>query len=165
MDKEVSMSVAHELEPTCKDFIQGARQIFSTLSNAFELGRVESGSIAYECWVEFRSEKIGVTFFWEVGAAVWVELSRWADGRKEDRSSLEILLLVRAPDVERASEKVATAKQMRQILSRKEQLLGQFASDVLNGDFSIFPRLHEAEQENLRRRNVELFGTETGETT
>jgi len=131
----------------------------------YGLQDIQSGSSAAECWVEFRNEKTGVTVSWELGGAVWVELSKWADNKKSDRSSLEILLLVLAPHVERASEKVTTAKQMREVLCRKEQLLRMFASDVLRGDFSIFPRLHEAEKENLRRRNLALFGTESGETT
>jgi hypothetical protein len=165
MGKEGGMSVKNEPEPTCEDFIDVAREQFSTLITAFELQRTESGSIAYECWIEFRSETIGVRIIWERAGAVWVELSSWADGRKKDRSSLEILLLVRAPEVDRASETIATTKQMREVLSPKEQLLRQFAPDVLKGDCSIFQRLHAAEDENRRRRNVELFGTETGETT
>jgi hypothetical protein len=46
------------------------------------------------------------------------------------------------------------------LLDKLAVKLRRHGADVLRGDFAIFPRLRQRAEENLRRTNKELFGTE-----
>jgi len=61
-------------------------------------------------------------------------------------------------------EDEAAAQAMSARVKRKARHLKEFGAGLLRGDFSLLPKLEERARLNLRRRNLELFGSENGET-
>jgi hypothetical protein len=131
---------------------------FGYLVESFGFRYLSTSTHAPECWSTFHNETTAVTVHYEIGSQPWVELA--ALERKGDRvveqnrAALEFLLQERAP--QEASLRVSgnDDEETRRAIYAKARQLREYGSEVLRGDFQIFPRLKELAAENLRRRNA-----------
>src|SRR5262249_62266318 len=93
----------------------------------------------------------------------WVELPRLeqTNTRSAERYDLSFLLTERDPSW-KGSPRCDDIDDPRlpTFLNELAEKLRQFGSDVLRGDFSIFPQLKRRAEENLRRTDKELFGVD-----
>jgi hypothetical protein len=152
----------------CGEFSELAATAFDFLRSDYGYELVEKNSARLECWVFFRRGSVGVIVNWELGSEVWVELARLADGPESkvlESSSLEMLLDARRvggqaeqPRKGRHTPQELSNEELKNQLLTKASELREVGVDVLSGDFSIFPRLHELEEANRIRREKELFG-------
>lgn len=150
-------------------FRQEVLESFEFLATEFGLQPQEPRAHAPELWMSFASPTTEVSVIYEVGAVPWVEIARreMSDGRplKIEASSLELLLEERASsgtiqcDVSQPGEEA-----FRACLRLKAAALREFGSDILRGDFEVFSKLRLRSAENERRRNLEMFGSENGQT-
>lgn len=152
------------------EFARDVRQSFSFLEEEFGFQPGNVHAHLPEVWVSFSSSATEVTIIYEVGSTPWVELARRStcDGKlvKTETSSLELLLEERAPSTGIRECEIAEAgtEAFRACLRAKAAALREFGSDILRGNFDVFPRLRVRAAENERKRNLELFGSADGET-
>ncbi len=152
------------------EFERDVRESFSFLKEEFGFQPQEVRAHLPEMWVTFASAAAEVTIIYEVGSTPWVELARrgTCDGKlvKTETSSVELLLEERAPSTGIPECEIAGpgTEAFRICLRAKAAALREFGSDILRGNFDVFPRLRVRAAENERKRNLELFGSADGET-
>lgn len=138
---------------------------FAFLLAEYGMRRTAFNVHAIECSVAYGNDTTAVCVKYEVGARPWVELARLEriNDRvvKRERYDLQYLLDERGTtEHQRSPNQQFDDGRLAMNLADLAGLLRTFASDVLSGDFSIFPRLRERAEENLRRTNREIYGVE-----
>lgn len=152
-------------------FERDVRESFSFLKDEFGFQSEQLHAHLPEVSVGFSSDATEVTVIYEVGSIPWVELARRGTWRgaavKAETSSLELLLEERAPSDSMPQCEIAQpgTETFRACLRAKAAALRKFGSDILGGNFEVFPRLRNRAAENEQKRNLELFGSTTGETS
>ncbi len=153
-----------------RPFVESTLNHFSFLVEGYGFRHVSTQAVAYECAVIFENETTRVTVDYEMGSPPWVAIGRieQRSGKAivRDETSLEIILSEKGlPDVEAPAafgdipdEEIDEMLRLKAISLRKE------ADDLLRGNFESLPNLLKATEENAKKRNLELFGTESGET-
>jgi hypothetical protein len=130
---------------------------FAYLVDSFGFHYVSTDIHAPECWSTFRNATTAVTVHFELGSSAWVELAelrRQGDNIVErNRSALEFLVKERAPR-EAALRSNDSDEDVKRLIYEKARQLREYGSDVLRGDFHVFPRLRELAAEGLKRRNA-----------
>ncbi len=152
-----------------REFERDVCESFNFLKEEFGFQVEEVRVHLPEVWASFFSDVTEVTIIYEVGSTPWVELARrgtWRGKRvKAETSSLELLLEERAPSFSMPQCEIAQpgTEAFRACLRAKAGALREFGSDILGGNFDVFPRLRIRAAENERKRNLELFGSADGE--
>jgi len=136
------------------------REAFRFLIEEFSFERVSSTLRTPEHRIIFENETTRVVISYEMGSAPWVELGkRTAPGERGERYDLRFLLMKRVPyEVPDISERARHNEPVRPTVQRLASLLRDNASDILTGNFSIFPRLRVRAEENLARTSAALYG-------
>jgi hypothetical protein len=133
----------------------------SFLVNEFGFQEVRTGKHDPGMWIVFTSATTGITVNFEFGSGLWVSLGRLdADGVTfVDGCALGHLLAVRAPDLVRpATPKDFEPEKIERALQVQASLLKQYASDVLAGNFGIFPEVARIRDADMARQLVEDMG-------
>jgi hypothetical protein len=159
-----------ELKDPFACFKQATAETFNFLVDDYGFEPVSTIVHAPECEIKYWNKTTGVTVTYEWGGVIWVDLSRLkrasAEAVENERYSLDILMLECCPDRGvkelQPSEEESSNQYVERVLPTYAKVLKKCGSDVLAGDFRIFPRLKKHAEEVLRQRNKELFGTETG---
>lgn len=151
-------------------FRKATREVFSFLIEDFDFTYISTQVHLPMCAIEFQSKTTGVTVLYEWESTLWVELTRL---RREGNQvgewetyGLHLLLMERSPNklVKQVPDsRTRTDAQVNAMLRQHATALKECASDVLAGDFRIFPTLRAVADNERRRLNKELFGSETGE--
>jgi hypothetical protein len=110
-------------------------------------------------WIVFRNTATQVTVNFEFAGGLWVSLVRLgSDGTRVDGCALEHLLTVRAPELaDPVSPKDFESDAIQRALQTQASLLKQYASDVLAGDFQIFPAVAQVRDADVARREAEYL--------
>lgn len=140
------------------EFEKTVLDAFQYLLNDFGFRYLSTNVHAPECWATFHNSTTAVTVHFEMASQPWVELAKLkhdADTIVEtNRSALEFLVQERAPEEMKVRANVDDDEEIRQVIYDKARQLRDYGRDVLQGDFTVFPRLKELAMENLRRRNA-----------
>ena len=152
----------------CEDFHQAVVEAFEFLRTEHRYWESERSGGGNECWLTFRSDTVGFRVSYEPGSPIWIEILRLSPDRTtmvvEERSSSDMLFDERDPS---SADEVrpGSPEELRDALMMIAERLRRFGGDLIDGDFAILPSLKAREAENARRRNQELFGNPTGETS
>ncbi len=94
----------------------------------------------------FRNEVSQINVHFEYGCAVWLTVGRSVNG---EQFNLNYLLRLRAPDRERlqAVGNSFDPQQIDEIMRERSDTLREYADDLLRGDFTVFPKLREGQNE------------------
>ena len=139
------------------EFERTVLDAFQYLLNDFGFRYLSTNMHSPECWATFHNSTTAVTVHFEMASRPWVELAKLKhDGGsiETNRSALEFLVHERAPEEAKVRANVYDDEEIRQVIYDKAHQLRDYGRDVLQGDFSVFPRLKELAMENLRRRNA-----------
>lgn len=124
-----------------------------------------------ECEIRYYNQTTGVRVMYEWGGLPSVTLFRLERTPTKilepEGYWIELLIKERCPDRdERLNYESGELndRDVERMLRNYAVVLKAYARDVLQGDFKIFPKLKALAQEEQRQRNLELFGSETGET-
>ena len=131
---------------------------FAYLLESFGFRYLSTNTHTPECWSTFHNETTAVTVHYEVGSEPWVELAELKrEGNRvveRNRVALHFLVEERAPQEVSLRGPGDDDEGTRRVIYEKARQLQQYGSDILRGDFHVFPRLKEHAAENLRRRNA-----------
>jgi hypothetical protein len=131
---------------------------FAYLVENFGFRYLSTSMHAPECWSTFHNETTAVTVHYEIGSQPWVELAKLKRNGdrvvEQSRAALEFLVQERAPEEVSLRTSGDDDEERRRAIYTKARQLREYGSDVLRGDFHVFPRLQELAAENLRRRNA-----------
>jgi hypothetical protein len=110
-------------------------------------------------WVFFRNATTEVGVQFEFCSGLWVSIAKLdADGNPASGYALGHLLMVRAPELARPTTPVDFDQEaVASALDAQAILLKEYASDVLEGDFSIFPELTKIRDAMLSKREADSF--------
>ena len=152
-------------------FQQTTSDAFSFLGSDFGFKLISTSVHLPECAINYQNEKTGVTVCYEWESEIWVALSRLSRDEAEvfevETYGLDVLIEERCPD-HKVNKDLAegnwTNDNLERIVREYASTLRQCGSDVLLGDFEIFPRLKQLTERRTKERNLKLFGSETGET-
>src|SRR5438477_3976686 len=139
-------------------FDASVRRGFDFLIIRFGFRHVGSSMHAPECSTVYENSTTRITVAFELGSGPWVELERKVSsflniGRRE-RYDLAFLLMERVPDETRTDNITdLDDPELPKVLEGLGRQLEEYGSDVLRGDFSVFPRLRKRAEENLKRRS------------
>lgn len=138
---------------------------FEFLVSDFGFTRMDTTAQGPEAAVRFQSATTQVSVKFEFFSGPWVELARVEQSagtvRAVDRYDLNFLMMERAPGWQGFGKcDNITDPTLPQLLETLARSLREYGADILKGDFSIFPKLRQRAEENLRRTNKELFGVE-----
>lgn len=143
---------------------------FAFLLTDYGFRHVSTRTVAYDCAVVFENDTTRVTVSYEIGSLPWVAIGQieQRDGRAEVRNetSLEHVLSHKGvADIEGPVEADDIPdEKLDEVLRFKASKLRDDANDLLRGSFESLPALMNAAEEDAKKRNLELFGTERGET-
>jgi hypothetical protein len=131
---------------------------FAYLVENFGFRYLSTSMHAPECWSTFHNETTSVTIHYEIGSQPWVEIAKLKrEGDRiveQNRAALEFLIQERAPGEVLLTTSGHDEEGTRRVIYAKARQLREYGSDVLRGDFRVFPRLKELAEENLRKRNA-----------
>jgi hypothetical protein len=108
-------------------------------------------------WIHYRNDTSQVSVHFEYGADVWVTVGRLTHFEERlvggEQYNLDVLLSLRAPDLELKEEPFPDFDEMRigEILANRAVAL-RYAADVLRGNFDVFPELARITEERFQRR-------------
>jgi hypothetical protein len=146
-------------------------QAFQFLVTRYGFRQTETLVHPPECVVKYQNETTGITVSYEWGSEIWVTLSRLvrvgAEAQEAEGYGLDVLIEASCSGGITPVGPVSgawKAEDIQRILQRYADALQNYGSDVLKGDFGVFTRLKQFSEEKVRQRNMELFGSETGET-
>ena len=152
-------------------FQQTILDAFRYLGSDFAFELISTSVHLPECAIIYQNDKTGVTVSYEWESEVWVALSRLDRYEGEvvdvERYGLEVLIEERCPDCKvnkNLAEGNWTNDNLERIVREYASTLRQCGSEVLLGDFEVFPRLKLLTERRTRERNLKLYGSETGET-
>jgi hypothetical protein len=131
---------------------------FHFLFEEFRFHRVSSGAVPPEWYVILQNETTAVTVNFETGVGPWIMLSSLLS----PKAGFDLTFLLQ----ERGSGPVDRSR-CREIddpivplcLRELAKRLRIHAKDVLNGDFTIFPKLEIRAAENARRADLDSGST------
>lgn len=83
-----------------------------------------------------------------------------------ERIGLKFLMMERCPDKlsQDNDSRQYTNAEVERVLQGQAELLREHGQDILSGDFSVFPKLKKLAAAEERRVNLEMYGSESGET-
>ena len=140
-----------------REFRDAVRSAFAFLEElGFSMTTVEQSGP--EVCAEFRNATTFVSVAVEIGGRPWVTVGRLTRGETGEHYDLAFLLEERSPGVGEWSKSGAKSEDLRAILEHQAKALAAHGTDILNGDFTVFDRLRLRAEENLRRRERELYG-------
>jgi hypothetical protein len=153
-------------------FKKAAEDAFRFLITDYDFKLVSTTVYPPECSIKYRNKTAGVNITYEWKSALWVELIRLRQEDSEvieaERYGLSLLMETRRPD-RNSNQARATGQEwsnefLENLLREYANFLREYGSDVLTGDFTVFPVLKKLAAHYRRKRNKELFGTFSGET-
>ena len=150
-------------------FKQSTREAFAFLMLP-DFGFTEDEVLTHppECSIRYRNVPTGVTVSYEWGglpSVVLTKLDRQGESPwNGERVGLKFLVMERCPYAIDRFEHVNEAD-LTELLQDYARLLQECGRDVLTGDFKVFPKLKQLVAAAERKANLEMFGSETGETT
>jgi hypothetical protein len=148
-----------------KPFIAQTETAFDYLVTVYGFKCTTERAIGPEAWVVFESATTRITVHYEMGAAPWVEIGRLEDvkGRRVATKTVGLDLLVRErgeilrDDVDPPRDLSST--ELSTMLQARARLLAEVGEDLLRGNFESFPRLWNEAENEVRKREAELFGS------
>jgi hypothetical protein len=120
-----------------------------------------------EAWAMYENPTTRVTVHYELGAEPWVEIGRLEphDGKLVQSGSVGLDLLLRERGRPLGDEvnppRDIGKSEISNMLGARAERLRMCGDDLLRGDFQSFPRLQTKAEKELRRRDAELFGSES----
>jgi hypothetical protein len=150
-------------------FKQSTSEAFKFLMNP-GYGFTEDETIVHppECNIRYRNATTGVTVSYEWGGSPSVVLTKldrrgrsvW-DG---EQIGLKFLVMERCPTVVNRFEP-EYGNDPDELLIEYARILEECGQDILGGNFKDFPKLKRLVLSAQRKANLEMFGSETGETS
>ena len=122
-------------------------KIFFDLETGHGLKKTETAFHKHGCVVRFQNSTTLVTLNYEITSLPWLEIADLSDP-EEVRSTLEWLLVEKGveksptPDQAFQPTKMAEGK-LESVLRTQVQQLQEYGAPLLDGDFSIMPKLQE----------------------
>jgi hypothetical protein len=166
----VAITTTMKIPAPFKTFVASTERHFGFLVGDYGFLLKGVDVAAYEAWVTFENETTRVTVTYEMGSPPWVEIARLEhrDDKRIARDEISLDFVLEEHGKKDAESPVGYGdipdEIVDEMLRAKAKSLREDAADLLRGDFEALPLLRKRAEENLRRRNVELFGSETGET-
>jgi hypothetical protein len=150
-------------------FKKGTAKAFAFLITDYGFTHVDTTVHRPECVIRYRNETTGVTVSYEWGGTPSVILSRLnrtaTDVSEADEIGLKFLAMERCPNGALAGDYERLKSQsIEEVLSDYAAILRECGTDILTGDFQIFAKLRKLVEAEQRKVNLEMFGSETGET-
>jgi len=148
-----------------KPFISETRTAFDYLITTYGFSKATEHALGPEAWVVFESAATRITVHHEMGSAPWIEIGRLeeVDGRLEQTKEIGLDLLLRqrgkALHDEVAAPRDLSNTELSAMLQARARLLAEVGDDLLRGNFDAFPRLWTKAQQELRKREAELYGS------
>lgn len=149
-------------------FKKATRKAFSFLAEApykFEAG--EPIVHVPECVIEYLNKTTGVTVSYEWGGSPSVVLKRLEQSSSSissgEQVGLKFLVMERCPSSIGEFDPEVSGD-LEEILGEYARILKECGDDILRGDFQVFTKLKQIADEELRKKNTEMFGSETGES-
>lgn len=127
------------------EFDQLIQRSFSTLESKYKFKKTDTAFHSGGVIVTFQNPTTEVCLNYEIGSLPWITIGNIANPSK-DRASLDWLLVElgerEAPTTDEAffPTKMEESELEAELHKKNEQLL-RFGADLLNGNFSILPRL------------------------
>jgi hypothetical protein len=132
----------------------------SFLKEEFTFRETRAGKLYPGMWVYFGNSATQVTVNFEYASGLWVALE-WlgADGiTPVDGFALGHLLMVRAPHLARlVTPKDFEQEAIERALQTQANLLQQYASDVLAGNFEILPEVAKVRDADVAKRHADYL--------
>jgi hypothetical protein len=142
-------------------FESRVRDAFASLISAFELRRVQSSLLSWEYLVAFENDYAGLLVRFEPRTGPWVELARLAviNGKTTRIESYDLVFLLQERGGAWRKVRCESVDDpcVAETLTRLAQDVQEYATDVLQGDFSVFPRLRKRAEDNLRQTEEWLY--------
>ena len=121
-----------------------------------------------ECEIKYQNETTGIAITYEWGGVIWVDVSRLTRTTTEvvedEGYSLGLLMLECCPsrDINEfyPSEGESPDQYVERVLFDCAKVLKEYGTEILRGNFRLFPKLNKLAEEVLRQRNKEMFGSE-----
>lgn len=149
-------------------FKKATRQAFAFLrAPAYKFNEVQTVCHPPECIVRYENKTTGVIISYEWGGTPSVIVSRLDMTHspvEEEQFGLKFLVMERCPEELDRIEAKGSGDDIAQVLTEYAQILKKCGHEVLTGDFQVLPRLNELIATERRKANLEMFGSETGET-
>lgn len=161
MGVNTKMSIPAAFRP----FLAAVKTAFRYLE--FDYGfRIKSDrGLGSEAWVVYENQTTRISVHYELGAEPWVEIGRLElrDGQRVQPASIGLDLLLRERG-KPLSDGVKVPRdigevEISQMVSIRAERLHDFGGDLLRGDFGAFPKLQTKAEQELQRREAELFGS------
>lgn len=148
-------------------FISTTTEAFEYLVNEYGFHRKSEKAAGSEAWVVYENPTTRVTVHYELGAEPWVEIGRieMRDGERVQPNSIGLDLLLRERgkplgDEVTVPREIDSPELSRMIMTRAERL-HTLGDDLLRGDFRAFQKLQTKAEKELRKREADLFGSQT----
>ena len=155
------------IPPVFRSFVAATESAFSYLTNDYGFHLTVERALGSEAWVTYENQTTRVTVHHELGAEPWVEIGRLElrDGHLVQPASvgLDVLLRERGEPLDddvKAPRDIGGSEISRMVSVRANRLRA-LGDDLLRGDFRSFPKLQTKAEKELRRREAELFGSDT----
>jgi hypothetical protein len=148
-------------------FKKATRQAFAFLrAPAYKFNEVQTVCHPPECIVRYENKTTGVIISYEWGGTPSVIVSRLHPDLpvEEEQFGLKFLVMERCPEELDRIEAKGSSDDIAQVLTEYAQILKKCGHEVLTGDFQVLPRLNKLIIAERRKTNLEMFGSETGET-
>jgi hypothetical protein len=161
-------SRTHDKVDAFSSFKKATRKAFAFLrAPAYKFDEVQTFCHPLECIVRYENKTTGVTISYEWGGTPSVVLSRrdpTASPVEEEQFGLKFLVMERCPEDLERIEATGPREDIARVLTEYAQVLKKCGHEVLAGDFPVLPRLNKLITAERRKANLQMFGSETGET-
>lgn len=152
--------------PVFESFIAATEASFSYLVSDYGFRRTAKRALGPEAWITYESETTRIRIHYELGAEPWIEIGRLEvrDGKVVQPASIGLDLLLRDRG-EPLNDELAEPRDIdeweisRMVATRAERVRS-LGDDFLRGDFRSFPKLQTKAENELRRREETLFGSD-----
>jgi hypothetical protein len=152
--KDTSVPKYSQYKPFQK-FIEAVLEAFQFLIEDFAFELESIGDHAPECTVRFRNKTTGVEVTYDVPELPCVSVAQLNAKKSAWGKQYGLIYLIeeRCPSQNLIGfqAETLTLAQFKPILRHYAQVLKECGSDILKGDFSIFPKLEKRAQKRIRR--------------
>lgn len=150
-------------------FKQSTRETFKFLMKpSYDFTEDETIVHPPECNIRYRNATTGVTVSYEWGGRPSVVLTKLDRRGKSvwdgEQVGLKFLVMERCPSVANRFQPEYDVDP-DELLREYARILEECGQDILSGNFEDLPKLKKLVLAEQRKANLEMFGSETGETS
>ena len=142
-------------------FIDRCKEIFKFLIDDYSMEVLEPEIYGFECSVTFRRyQELAVTIMYEAGTMPWVLFTAVTevDGvLRNERFALDYVIEERLPkfQIDKYEFGEQNEEKMKNVLLQYAKIIKECCNDILEGDFSILPKIRERRESDQKKLNEE----------